>query len=99
MQGKAKVTKEDKEWAIAVKERDVGCVICSETHLLNAHHIIPKDIKETRYDITNGISLCPSHHRFSRILSAHQNPLAFFKWMLKNRQMQLNYLLKKCHSI
>ena len=81
MRGKAKVTKEDKEWAIKVKLKDNGkCIVCGATQHLNAHHIIPRQLKNTRYDLDNGISLCPKHHRFSFELSAHQNPLAFLTW-------------------
>ena len=97
MKGRRKVTKEDREWANAVKSRDgFMCVICGETKRLNAHHILPRELKETTHDLLNGISLCPSHHRFNRTLSAHQNPLAFFKWLMTNRQGVLTYLLQKC---
>ena len=100
MKGRRKVTKEDKEWARQVKVRDEGrCVICGAIERLNAHHIIPREIEETTHDLQNGISLCPTHHRFSRQLSAHQNPLAFFIWMEKNRNYQLNYLKGKLEAI
>jgi len=90
MQGKVKVTKEDKEWAKKVKERDNNmCVVCGSTERLNAHHIIPREIKDTKHNLDNGISLCPKHHRFSFELSAHQNPLAFFVWF--SRKYPLRY--------
>jgi len=92
-----KLTKEDKEWAIDVKFNDwKKCVICGQDHHLNAHHIIPREIHHTRHKILNGITLCPRHHRFSRQLSAHQNPLAFFKWMQIHRHEQLNKLIALC---
>lgn len=91
-----KLTPADKIWAEEVKELDNHkCVICGVSERLNAHHIIPRQIKKFRWDKTNGISLCPKHHRFSFELSAHQNPLAFFKWMQKYRSMQLKYLLEE----
>ena len=93
--GRIKITKEDKEWANQVKERDGECVICGEKEKLNAHHIIPREIHETKLDINNGISLCPKHHIFSRIISAHNNPLGFFIWLIKNRPDQLDYLVDK----
>ena len=100
MKGRRKVTKEDKEWARLVKVRDEGqCVICGAIDRLNAHHIIPREIEETTHDLQNGITLCPKHHRFSREISAHQNPLAFFLWMVKNRNYQLNYLKDKINGI
>jgi len=88
--------KKDKEWREAVKERDGNkCVRCSSTERTNVHHIIPREIKEFRWNTNNGICLCPRHHRFSRELSAHQNPLAFFMWMEEHKPNQLNYL-KNC---
>jgi len=84
-----------KEWSLAVKERDERkCVVCGESHMLNAHHIIPKEIKELKFDVNNGISLCPKHHKYSFQFSAHRNGLAFIAWLQKNREWQYSYLLK-----
>lgn len=95
-----KLTKEDKEWAKAVKARDGNmCVICGETERLNAHHIIVRENHETKLDINNGISLCPTHHFFNRQISAHNNPIGFFMWLEENRPKQLNYLRKKMREI
>ena len=90
-----KTTKEDKEWAQQVKERDKSCIICGQTERLNAHHLIPREIEEFKHDLDNGVSLCPSHHRFSRRLSAHQNPIAFIIWLEENRPRQLNKIIDK----
>lgn len=93
MKGHPKITKEDKEWARMIKVRDEHqCVICGETERINAHHIIPREIEELKHDMRNGISLCPSHHRFNRQLSAHQNPLAFFVWLKLNRKHVFEFL-------
>lgn len=93
--GKRKVTKEDKEWAKIVKARDDNqCVICGNEERLNAHHLIAWENKEFRFDKRNGISLCPSHHRFNFKLSAHQAPIAFIEWMKKNRPMQLAWVIR-----
>lgn len=81
---KRKIKKEDREWAKKVKEFwGNKCAItgCDNKERLNAHHLIPYEIKKYRYDLGNGICLCPSHHRFSFKLSAHQNSLAFWVWM------------------
>ena len=95
-----KLTKEDKNWAKQVKERDNNaCVICKNKDRLNAHHLFPREIQELRHDIDNGISLCPSHHRFSRDISAHQNPLAFIIWLNKYRKEQLKRLIKKWKTL
>lgn len=99
MGAKLKLTKEDVEWANSVKRRDRGCVICGEVYRLNAHHLIPREIKETKYDIDNGLSLCPKHHMFSRIISAHNNPLALVLWLRKNRKWQLEYVMNKLEEL
>jgi hypothetical protein len=85
----------DKEWAEAVKQRDKHCVICKSKERINAHHLFPKQIEKLRWDLDNGITLCPKHHRFSFQLSAHQNPLAFFLWLWDNRREQYNKLIIK----
>ena len=61
-----KNTKELRKWAKEVKEMYVGCAICGKEERLNAHHILPKELEDTRLDLLNGIALCPLHHRFSR---------------------------------
>ena len=82
-----------REWAALVKERDNRqCVICQKKERLNAHHIIPREIKELRFDINNGISLCPKHHQFNREISAHGNSFAFIEWFRNNRHKQYKYL-------
>ena len=88
--------KQDREWAIKVRELFNGkCAICPSRNRINSHHIIPKEIKETRHDIKNGIALCPKHHKFNVFFSAHRNPLWFMKWMAHNRKEQTEYLLEK----
>jgi len=57
------------------------CAICGTDYKVCCHHIIPRENKQYRYAEDNAIPLCLSHHKFSRILSAHNNPLAFFLWL------------------
>ena len=105
------MTPEDYAWAKAVKERDgYCCVICGITNgaeytsnkgkptkaWLNTHHILPRELHGTKLDVSNGITLCSKHHLFSREISAHNNPLAFFCWMEANRPEILQYLKEKC---
>lgn len=92
-----KLTPEDKEWALSVKQRDsMACVICGSTERLNSHHLIPREIKEFKYDIDNGVTLCVKHHMFSRKISAHNNPIAFFKWLCEHRPVQANKAFERC---
>lgn len=95
---KRKVTKEDREWAIKVKEFWGGCAICGQKENLNAHHLIPREIKEFRHDLGNGIALCPSHHRFSFKLSAHQNPIAFIMWLEQTYPTWYNKIKEKINK-
>ena len=73
-------------WSLIVrKKHGGGCAICGESARLNAHHIRPKGNWGGRFDLANGIPLCPKHHKFDRILSAHGNPAAFCAWLEGNQ--------------
>lgn len=78
-------TKEDREWSKTVRARAGNrCELCGAEKYLNAHHILPKErYKEYRYELTNGISLCPSCHKWGKY-SAHRNPI-FFAEKLKEK--------------
>jgi hypothetical protein len=51
-------------WSLAVKSRDkFKCVKCGLKENLQAHHIDPWKVNEKkRFDVENGITLCPSCH-------------------------------------
>ena len=67
-------------WKIAVKIKwGYKCVLCGETHYVNAHHIFGRVNRSVRWDLDNGICLCPLHHTLGTF-SAHQNP-EFTKWI------------------
>lgn len=73
--------KADKEWRLAIlKEFDSKCVVCDKKDRVNCHHLFPKEIKELRHEVLNGICLCVSHHKYNVKLSAHKNPVAFLLW-------------------
>lgn len=65
-----------------------------EVNMLNAHHIIPREVKELRYDRMNGICLCPKHHKFG-LLSAHKNALWFITYLELNEPEKITYLRAK----
>jgi transposase len=54
-----------KEWSKQVRERDSGkCVECGATGRLHAHHVKPwKHHPELRFDVSNGVTLCPPCHQ------------------------------------
>lgn len=80
-----------KNWRNAVLKRDGNkCVICGG-YFPSCHHIIPKQFKEFKYDVNNGICLCYNHHKVGK-LSPHQNALWWYIWLQKNRPEQFEYL-------
>jgi hypothetical protein len=86
LQTKERIEQKEKDlvWANSIKERDKwSCVICGSEFHPNAHHIIPRENKDFRHELNNGVTLCTNHHKFSRLISAHNNPLAFFLWLEK----------------
>jgi hypothetical protein len=88
-------TKEHKDWARLVKERDGHkCIVCNSTNRISAHHLIPKEIEEFRSNINNGVTLCAKHHmRFGFGLSPHSHGSAlFFIWLMRNRPYILNWI-------
>ena len=96
--GKVKRDKDDKEWSNLVKDRfGRKCAVCGATHYLNAHHIIPIEVRDYRYDVDNGIALCPRHHKYSNKLSPHKNPVAFIKWMKIHYSDILEIAMERCN--
>ena len=72
--------KADKLWSEVI--RSVWkCEHCWKTEFLNAHHIIWRNARSTRWEISNWICLCSWCHTFSSEFSAHKNPLLFHKWL------------------
>jgi hypothetical protein len=63
-------------WRLAIRARArYKCEVpdCGKTKLVNAHHIESYITnRRLRYDLENGICLCPTHHKFGW-LSAHKS--------------------------
>ena len=70
---KIRLGKWDKIWSKKVRERDGKCLNCGKTESLNAHHVMPRGRKSTRFVLDNGISLCAGCHVFSPN-SVHRTP-------------------------
>jgi hypothetical protein len=81
---KIRLGKWDKIWSQMVRTRDERCAYkyCPNGNLA-AHHIKGRSCKATRFLISNGISLCPSHHVFNHEFSAHKTPEKFERWFKK----------------
>ena len=57
----------DQRWKLAVLERDDWtCRVpdCGANTNLDAAHILPRSIKASRHLVSNGLTLCRSHHRY-----------------------------------
>ncbi len=84
---KAKVDKElDRVWALLVKHKaGWKCEVCGKRRkkYLNSHHIFTRQNKSVRWDLKNGIALCPLCHTLSSKFSAHGTPITFTDWLRK----------------
>ena len=93
-QARKELRKADKEWSINVRNRDKCCVICGRTEYLNAHHLIPRQIKLFRHTLDNGVTLCPRCHKYSSECSAHKNPFMFYRILKIKRPEQYENINK-----
>lgn len=82
-------------WSKYIRLRAWKCEYCWKTENLNAHHIFTRHSKNTRWDIMNWISLCPSHHTFSDEFSAHKTPVEFTYWLEEKRWKEFINDLRK----
>lgn len=99
-----KANKEQRElddaFSTMIKSRDNWmCQICGSDYKPCCHHIIPRENKEYRYVEDNAITLCLKCHKFSRVISAHNNPLAFFLWLARCRSPFYNVAIERTHKM
>ncbi len=86
-------------WSKQVRDRDKVCVVCGREDYLNAHHILPKEnYKELMFEILNGITLCPTHHKFGKY-SAHKNPMWFVNFLQEYHIAQYTWATKNVGDI
>jgi hypothetical protein len=71
----------DRLWSLAVRADWGGrCAVCGFGKC-EAHHLVPRHNQATRYDLGNGIALCPKHHKFDKDVSPHQNAAGWLQWL------------------
>lgn len=88
----------DKTWSILIRSAG-ACEYCCSVNHLQAHHIFGRRNQSTRWDLNNGICLCPGCHTFSNDFSAHQTPTTFTEWIIERRGEAWHDELKlKAHS-
>lgn len=75
----------DKVWSDLVKARaGYRCEYCHvKGKQIHSHHIYSRANRSVRWDLTNGIALCASHHVLSSKFSAHQTPVEFTEWLYR----------------
>lgn len=74
-----------------VRERDSCCIFCP-IEKINAHHVIPREVSDTRHNLLNGVGLCAGHHKF-KLWSAHRNPAWFLKALQQVRPDIYNFVM------
>lgn len=74
----------DDLWSEAVKKRDkYKCRYCHRPGGIQSHHIYSRSKRSTRWSISNGITLCASHHTLNSGFSAHKTPFLFRDWFVE----------------
>lgn len=84
----------DKLWSLGVKHDWVDrCAVCGWSKTLHAHHMVPRTHEGLRYDLNNGIALCPSCHLFSKDVSPHQNAAAWLAWLISHHPTKAEWYI------
>ncbi len=79
------IAKLDKRWSEIIRRHGV-CEYCnSSSTQLHSHHIYSRANLNTRWDLTNGVCLCVSHHIWNTQFSAHLTPSEFLDWILERK--------------
>jgi len=74
----------DRLWSLAVRnDWNWKCAVCGcgGSGKLEAHHLLPRQHENYRYDLRNGICLCSRHHQFHPDTSPHQNAAGWVQWL------------------
>ena len=83
-------------WSKAVKERDSWtCQMCGRKEFVRSHHILPKELLDTRLELNNGVALCCKCHKYS-MKSAHKNGVYFTGWLYRNKPVLYNFVISHC---
>jgi 5-methylcytosine-specific restriction endonuclease McrA len=95
---KLEIKKLDSLWRKAIHERDKVCQMCgNNSDRLNAHHVIGRRNRNVRWDLDNGIGLCPGCHTF-KTDSAHQDPLKFMTYFKDEYPERYDHLVMSAYQ-
>jgi len=56
-----------KLWSLCVRTRDKTCRNCNSDFNLQAHHIVQRNYKASRYVLNNGLTLCSGCHFWEKV--------------------------------
>jgi hypothetical protein len=85
----------DTAWSELVKLRaGMICEYCGNMSYLNSHHVFTRKNRATRWDVKNGMALCPTHHTLGTKFSAHGTPTIFTEWIINERGENWHTLLR-----
>lgn len=88
--------KADDLWRrIVTKRWNNKCAVCQSSDYVQAHHLIPRELKSHRHTIENGIALCARCHKYSFELSAHRGAAMFFRWLMINHPTIWEWILQQ----
>lgn len=61
---------------------------------IDAHHLMNRDVKDCplKFDIRNGIALCPSCHKFCPNDAFHTNPIRTVAWLKENQKEKYDFV-------
>ena len=96
------ITKQQKKkldslWSTRIRSKG-RCEVCGKDGYLNAHHIVGRRNRALRWDLRNGVCLCPGCHTF-KTESAHQDLIWFNDWLKNNKAEDIDYLREKKNEI
>jgi len=94
-------------WSEAVRQSaDFSCEVCGikrgemtdkgSPTKIDAHHLVSRHIKDSplKFDIRNGISVDPAHHKFLPEKSFHKAGLVMAEWLRLNMPDRYQFVLE-----
>lgn len=96
-----------KLWSLAVRERaNHSCEYCGikkgtlnkndKPTKIDAHHLMNRDVHNSplKFDVRNGIALCPTCHKWSPNNAFHSNPITTVAWLIANNDSRYQFVLE-----